>query len=226
MRCVLSFLKSAIRTVFFFGMVCLIFSISAQSAYSSQVTLAWDANNENNLAGYIVYYGTRSGYYANSIDVGNTTQYTISNLQAGVTYYIAVSAYNTDDYESDYSQELVYTLPDSESTSPNLVFEPSDSTNSPLSGHYILTFDVTGITGQIAEATIRLFFENPHDRITIYCDNNLITTLNNVAAMQWYDIALQDVITENKLYIVIVSYDPYKQLIQEQNQAELIVALQ
>ncbi len=111
MRCVLFFLKSAVRTVFFFGMVCLIFSLSAQRAYSSQVTLAWDANKEDNLAGYFAYRGTTSGKYADRVDVENYTQHTFSNLQAGVTYYFAVTAYNTDQIESDYSQELIYTVP-------------------------------------------------------------------------------------------------------------------
>ncbi len=326
------FLKSAVRTVFFFGMVCLIFSITAHRAFSAQVTVAWDANKEDNLAGYTIYCGTASGNYDNSVDVGNNTQHTFSNLQAGVTYYIAATAYNTNHSESDYSHELIYTVPDSAPseeapnqapiasfiTEPasgdapltvtfdadqthdpdgqivnyewdfgdgsidesgaivnhlfteagsynvvltvtdddglqaaasdtvevvvpeggvpgggvpplepvNMVFEPSTSMNSPQSGHYILRFDVTGITNPIQESKISLFFENYHDRITIYCNNNWITTVYDVAAQLWYDIDLQDFITENKLYTFIITYDPYQQWVQEENQAELVVSLQ
>ena len=132
MRCVLLFLKSAVRTVFFFGMVCLFFSLSAQRAYSSQATLAWDANKEDNLAGYFAYCGTTSGQYADRVDVENYTQHTFSNLQAGVKYYFAVTAYDTDQIESDYSQELIYTVPnhtDSEPVVEVFVPEPLISKN-------------------------------------------------------------------------------------------------
>ncbi len=217
------FQKSAVRTVFFFGMVCLIFSLSAPRAFSSQITLAWDANKEDNLAGYYAYCGTSSGNYTNRIDVGNYTQYTFSNLQAGVTYFFAVTAYNTDYNASDYSQELIYTVPLPDSSNPINVFEPSTSSNSPLSGHYILTFDVTGITDPIQGSKISLFFENSHDQITIYRGNDLITTVDDVAARQWYDIDLPDIITQNEPNIFIIKYDPYQEWLQEENHAELTV---
>jgi len=79
-------------------------------SFCETVTLAWDANNESDLKGYTLYYGTVSGNYTSNIDVGNNTQYTTANLQDGVTYYFAVTAYNLDDLESDYSEELTYTV--------------------------------------------------------------------------------------------------------------------
>jgi hypothetical protein len=80
------------------------------AALAANVTLAWDSNQENDIAGYILYYGMSSGNYTSNIDVGNINQYTLPALQDGVTYYFAVTAYNLDDYESDYSQELHYTV--------------------------------------------------------------------------------------------------------------------
>jgi hypothetical protein len=53
------------------------------------VDLAWDANTEPDLAGYKIHYGTASGDYSHSIDVGNVTQYTLAGLNDGVTYYLA-----------------------------------------------------------------------------------------------------------------------------------------
>ena len=32
-------------------------------AHAQTVTVAWDANTEPNLAGYVVFYGTSSGIY-------------------------------------------------------------------------------------------------------------------------------------------------------------------
>ncbi len=75
----------------------------------SGVTLSWDANQEQDLAGYKVYYGTRSGSYDASLDVGGQTSCRINGLQAGETYYIVITAYNTSGAESGYSTEITCT---------------------------------------------------------------------------------------------------------------------
>ena len=109
----------------------LIFSLLAVfNASAAVVTVAWDANKESDLKGYIVYYGTASGNYTTDIDVGNITQYTTPDLQDGVTYYFAVTAYNEADYESNYSTELSYTVGDP-NNNPNTPTTP----NSPSSGY-------------------------------------------------------------------------------------------
>ena len=77
-------------------------------ASGAAVGLAWDANTEPDLAGYKIYYGTASGNYSHSIDVGNVTEYTLTGLDEGVTYYLAATAYDADNNESDYSVELIH----------------------------------------------------------------------------------------------------------------------
>jgi len=79
-------------------------------ALCTDINLAWDANNETDLAGYILYYGTTNGNYTSSIDVGNITQHTFIDLQDGVTYYLAVTAYDVNGNESNYSEELSHTV--------------------------------------------------------------------------------------------------------------------
>ena len=76
------------------------------------LTLAWDAPAPApDVAGYIVHYATTSGQYASATNVGNATAATISGLQDGVTYYFAVTAYNTAGLESDMSNEVAYSVP-------------------------------------------------------------------------------------------------------------------
>ena len=66
----------------------------------------WDASV--GASGYKLHYGQESGDYSKSVDVGNVTTYTVSDLTAGGWYFVA-SAYN--DYgESDYSNEITKAL--------------------------------------------------------------------------------------------------------------------
>jgi hypothetical protein len=47
--------------------------------------------------------------YDTVIGVGNVLEYTITGLEEGVTYFLAATAYDTDDNESAFSKELVHT---------------------------------------------------------------------------------------------------------------------
>jgi hypothetical protein len=70
------------------------------------LTLAWDPNTEDDLAGYNVYYGIQSGDYDSVIDVGNVIQYMVSDLEPDTQYYFVVTAYDTSGNESDFSEEV------------------------------------------------------------------------------------------------------------------------
>jgi len=59
------------------------------------LTVAWDANPpSDNITNYQIRYGTVSGQYTTALDVGLNTTATLSGLTAGVTYYVAVAAFN------------------------------------------------------------------------------------------------------------------------------------
>jgi hypothetical protein len=90
--------------------------ILAAPALAGDVTLAWDANSEPDLAGYKVYYGTASGIYGTPIVIAAQTTYTITGLAPG-TYYFAVTAYNTAGLESSFSNEVFATIGGVPSTS-------------------------------------------------------------------------------------------------------------
>ncbi len=77
-------------------------------SYADSVTLKWSANTESDLAGYKLYVGTASRTYEHNTDVGNVITETVVNLNEGTTYYFAVTAYDTSDCESGYSNEVSY----------------------------------------------------------------------------------------------------------------------
>jgi predicted phage tail protein len=79
--------------------------------------LTWVAPTQNanatplaDLAGYKVLYGTSPGAYTQTIDVGNVTTHTVSNLPKGSTYYFTVRAYDLSGNESTVSNESSKTL--------------------------------------------------------------------------------------------------------------------
>lgn len=69
-----------------------------------------DGSPLTDLAGFRVYWSTRprsDGYkYPNSVDIGLTTTYTITELVRGAEYFITVTAYNARGVESGYSNEV------------------------------------------------------------------------------------------------------------------------
>ncbi|HTL54333.1 MAG TPA: fibronectin type III domain-containing protein [Candidatus Limnocylindrales bacterium] len=78
---------------------------------SQSATLAWTPSQASTIAGYRLYYGGASQTYTNTVEVGNTTSVTVSNLAVGGTYFFAVTAYDLIGLESEFSQEISYTVP-------------------------------------------------------------------------------------------------------------------
>lgn len=60
---------------------------------AADVTLAWDAPAGPVPDGYKIFVGTAAGTYGAPVDVGNVTQYTVTNIKPGNTYYFAASCY-------------------------------------------------------------------------------------------------------------------------------------
>ena len=85
------------------------------SAIAHGAYLRWNANTEEDVAGYKIYYGTSSDNYNWIVSVANDTQqYDLSNLYLyeDVSYYIAITAYDSAGNESGLSSELHVSLND------------------------------------------------------------------------------------------------------------------
>jgi Fibronectin type III domain len=107
----------------------LIVSLSLGEAAQS-VTLAWDANSEPNIVGYVLRYGTTQGKPSQSINVDKSTTATVSNLASGKTYFFTVTARNHLGLESQTSNEVSCTTP-----TPSMV----GSSNIPIGETKVLT---------------------------------------------------------------------------------------
>jgi hypothetical protein len=79
----------------------------AKAVYAESVLLAWDPVTYSGLKGYKIHVGFKSGSYSASLNVGNVSTYEVRNLNASITYYFAVTAYDNNGVESPYSNEVV-----------------------------------------------------------------------------------------------------------------------
>jgi len=72
------------------------------------VVLTWDRNPDRSTAGYKLYQGSESLTYTNAMDVGASNR-TYYPTKVGSSYFFALTAYNSNGLESDFSAELAYT---------------------------------------------------------------------------------------------------------------------
>jgi hypothetical protein len=85
-------------------------------------SLTWDANTEVDLAGYRIYAGLASRTYNLLADVGLSTSYDLT-FDDGKTRYFVATAYDTAGNESEYSNEVIWTAPGQQDTTPPPVID-------------------------------------------------------------------------------------------------------
>lgn len=115
-------------------------------ANAADVTLAWDANTEENLAGYKLYYdgdsdsemyqGTSAAegdspitIYVEDLADEDAPAFTLTGLNEGQFYYFSLTAFDSDGMESDYSDEVgaLVGSEDNLGTSVSIVADTGDS---------------------------------------------------------------------------------------------------
>ena len=106
-----SYVLRVLRSFVPFIAACCVLGVISSAAIAAQASLAWDANPQPEVAGYMLHYGAVSGAYTNVADVGKVTSYTVTNLQEGKPYYYAVTAYDAGRVESTFSNEVTITIP-------------------------------------------------------------------------------------------------------------------
>jgi len=127
------------------NMKCFLITVFLITVYSINVhasdpMLKWDAST-GDVSGYKIYYGLSQGNYPFSEDVGDVTQYSLSNfsLSEGTTYYFVVRAYNSSG-ESGNSNVTTFSVPDSVDTTPP--FSPQGVVGKIANNDIVLTWKV------------------------------------------------------------------------------------
>lgn len=83
----------------------------SSAALVTQAELSWPPSPDGGPQWYNVYYGDGPRHYYQIVQAGIATNKIISGLTPGSEYFFAVTAVSDDGTESDYSEELDYTLP-------------------------------------------------------------------------------------------------------------------
>ena len=152
----------------------------AQSALCA--SFGWDPNTESNIAGYRLYYGSSSGNYTQSVDVGNVTQATLSGLTGGNTYYATVAAYNTAALEGAKSTEVSFTAA---VTTPPASGTPTVSLTSPTSGAAFVApanITLTAAASETGGSIGYVEFYNGSTRVVTVTSSPYTFALGSVAA--------------------------------------------
>ena len=77
---------------------------------SGLVALGWNPSPDTNATGYFLCWGLASDACTNRLDVGNSTNTSVSGLATGMAYYFSVVAYGAAGQEGPPSNEISYTL--------------------------------------------------------------------------------------------------------------------
>lgn len=96
--------------------VCLYLTVAVLSLCSSikaqeTVVLGWDPPTNSMVAGYKLYFGSSSGNYNITQDVGTNTVATVSNLSLGSNYFFTVTSYTAAGMQSPPANELKVSVP-------------------------------------------------------------------------------------------------------------------
>jgi hypothetical protein len=152
--------------------------------HAADVTLAWSANTEPDINGYYIYYKTGASgapYSGTGADQGNSPikitlaefadsanpEFTIQGLSDTETSFFVVTAYDTEGYESGYSDEVSYRPPSAPALT-GLSIDGDDQVIENRSADYTATADfsdgsaqtVTGSVGWSSNSEYAVFNSN------------------------------------------------------------------
>ncbi len=146
--------------------------LGAMSVSETRIDLNWADNEESDLDYYNVYRSTTSGGSYSRINSNNVevSEYSDTELTSGTTYYYVVTAVNTSDKESAYSNEASATT----EGEPPVVIDPTARFGRPVpigvsTGHPDITAGTIGC--RLTDGTYIYALSNNH----VYANSNEAT---------------------------------------------------
>jgi len=124
--------------------------VAAPLIQANTVSLAWEASPDPSVVGYNLSYGTASGDYTQSTDVGSSLSGTLSGLSPSTAYFVVVTAYNAAGLHSLSSNEVSFTT---SANAPPVVTLTSPTTGASLNGStpILISANATDSDGSIAK---------------------------------------------------------------------------
>jgi len=98
------------------------------------LSLAWDPSPDENVVGYVVQWGDRSGQPTDEVNVGEVSAHTIEGLVDGRTYYVVVRSRTADGTRSGPSNQAFGVASGSSAGGAPSVPAPESPGNSPPGG--------------------------------------------------------------------------------------------
>jgi hypothetical protein len=98
-------LKTSLSTLVFSAL------LMVTQSFALTLKVAWQPSPDTRVTGYRLFYGQSSGSYSRMMDAGGQVSCTLSDLSPGLTYFFAAAAYDAGGNQSDYSEEISYTVP-------------------------------------------------------------------------------------------------------------------
>lgn len=77
---------------------------SARYCAGAEIKCRWNPNPETFIAGYELSIGTSPGQYSRTVQVGNVTNYTLTDVEGGRLYYLGLVAVSTAGTKSDTAE--------------------------------------------------------------------------------------------------------------------------
>lgn len=183
------------------------------------VNLTWTPTPNADVVQYRVYWGEQSGVYAESVDMGNVTTFTLDSLVPGTTYFFAVTALTADGRESDYSNEVEYTVPAPPplqvAQTPPVLVEVISRLSHRSAGTFELPLNLHSpfsVEGRITSTLELVFrFDKPVNAVTASVVRGIGTIagppavngtevtvlLTGVASRQWLAVRLADICSQD-----------------------------
>lgn len=98
------------------------------STDGNKVELQWSEANDARLRGYYLYYGKTPGLYTRRKTLDQMNRFIFDNLNVGETYYFALTTYDANGNESQYTNEVAVIVGEPLSATHPLESPPLPST--------------------------------------------------------------------------------------------------